>query len=173
MLRLTLSVALLAAFASLAVAADAPRTIDWEALIPEGSAPLPPPPAGHPFEDPSTAMLDDGAAFEDPWAGFSMGVVEELDGEEIRMPGYIVPLDLAESGTFAEFLLVPYLGACIHVPPPPPNQIVFVQMDEPVEIEDIWVPFWVEGTLRTRNAMTELADAAYTLSGRKVEAYRW
>ena len=50
----------------------------------------------------------------------------ELDGKQVKIPGFIVPLDVAKDGTVSEFFLVPYFGACIHVPPPPPNQIVYV-----------------------------------------------
>lgn len=54
-------------------------------------------------------------------------VVKALDGQNIRLPGYIVPLEVSEEGRTTEFLLVPYFGACIHVPPPPSNQIVHVK----------------------------------------------
>src|SRR5690606_31134482 len=54
-------------------------------------------------------------------------VVTELDGRHIRLPGYIVPLGITEAMEVEEFLLVPWFGACIHVPPPPSNQIVHVR----------------------------------------------
>ena len=54
-------------------------------------------------------------------------LVSKLDGHVIKLPGYVLPLDF-EGTLVRSFLLVPYVGACIHVPPPPPNQIVHVQL---------------------------------------------
>ena len=55
---------------------------------------------------------------------------EALNGAYVKLPGFIVPLEIASEGV-SDFILVPYLGACIHVPPPPPNQLVFVKATEP------------------------------------------
>ncbi len=93
----------------------------------------------------------------------TFNVVETLDGQKIRLPGYIVPLDFNSDQMHESFLLVPYFGACIHSPPPPPNQIVFVRADEAVEIPSIYEPVWVEGVMRTQRHENETGDAAYTL----------
>ena len=61
-----------------------------------------------------------------PGAGAAPAVVPELDGKRVRIGGYVVPLDF-EATNVKEFLLVPFVGACIHVPPPPPNQIIYVK----------------------------------------------
>jgi hypothetical protein len=65
-----------------------------------------------------------------------------------RVPGYMVPLEDSLSEV-TEFLLVPYPGACIHVPPPPPNQLVHVVMDggKPTAVRPFWEPVWVQGIL--------------------------
>lgn len=76
----------------------------------------------------------------------AMAVREDLDGETIRMPGYLLPLDITD-GEVTEFLLVPWVGACIHTPPPPPNQIVYVQATTPWEVRSQWEPVFVEGQL--------------------------
>ena len=60
--------------------------------------------------------------------------LKALDGKLVKIPGYMVPLE-DDSEVVSEFLLVPYVGACIHTPPPPPNQIVQVKY-EPEEGED-------------------------------------
>ena len=99
-------------------------------------------------------------------------IVPELDGQRIKLPGYLVPLTL-EGEKLKDFLMVPYFGACIHVPPPPPNQIVFVSLAEPVFVEDPYGPHWVTGVMRTSSSSTELADAAYTLNGELVEVFDW
>ena len=83
-------------------------------------------------------------------------IVQELDGEYVRIPGFIVPLEFDfENGTFSEFLLAPYFGACIHVPPPPSNQIVYVKPDS--ELEQRWLEdaVWVTGTMTTDSVDSE------------------
>jgi hypothetical protein len=66
------------------------------------------------------------------------------------------------------FLLVPYLGACIHVPPPPANQIIYVEGGQSIEIDNPFEPVWVTGTLSTQPLATELADVGYRLAAEDV-----
>jgi len=89
--------------------------------------------------------------------------VPEMDGREIRVPGFVVPVETTETGQLKEFFLVPYFGACIHVPPPPANQIIYGRLDEPIEMVNIWDAFWMEGTLNIEDISNETADAAYTM----------
>lgn len=108
----------------------------------------------------------------------NQAVVGALDGQLVRMPGYALPLEFTEGGV-REFLLVPYIGACIHVPPPPPNQIVFVQLDRDFVANDLYTPVWVTGRIKVQQASRALsyvdgqADIAtgYTLDGVLVEPY--
>ena len=67
--------------------------------------------------------------------------VETVLQRPVRLPGYVVPLANAQDGRLTEFLFVPYYGACIHVPPPPPNQIVHVVLPRPIEMPDMYSPF--------------------------------
>lgn len=69
----------------------------------------------------------------------------------------------------SEFLLVPFVGACIHVPPPPANQIVYVKVAQPFDIKSQFEPVWVTGTIRTDVAHTGLAEAGYTMTDPVVE----
>lgn len=100
-------------------------------------------------------------------------VVEDLHGMKIRLPGYIVPLDFSASDEHRAFLLVPYFGACLHSPPPPPNQIVFVTAEPPAQIPDIYDPVWLEGTLTTGKFDSELGNSAYELSLSELEPYEY
>lgn len=97
--------------------------------------------------------------------------VDDLDGEHVKIPGYVVPFDFDLSRRQSTFLFVPYMGACIHTPPPPPNQIIFVEADPPQRIRDIWVPYWLEGELRTQANRNDLGNAAYTLSLMRLDPY--
>jgi hypothetical protein len=92
----------------------------------------------------------------------------ELDGKRVRLAGYTTPVGFAEDET--SFLLVPELGACIHVPPPPPNQIVYV--DQAKGDPEMFAPVWVTGTLRADPVPTILADVGYRLEDVVAEPYR-
>jgi hypothetical protein len=91
----------------------------------------------------------------------------------VRMPGYIVPLDFSAESKHTEFLLVPYFGACLHSPPPPPNQIVFVTANPPASIPDIYEPVWLEGEMKTGRFDTDMANSAYELKLSKLEPYEY
>lgn len=103
----------------------------------------------------------------------TFNVVEDLDGMTVRLPGYIVPLDFSANAEHREFLLVPYFGACLHSPPPPPNQIVFVTANPPANVPDIYDPVWLEGTLTTGQFDSELGNSAYELSLTLIEPYEY
>lgn len=97
-------------------------------------------------------------------------LVTDWDGQRIRLPGYTVPLDFSADETH-EFLLVPYVGACIHVPPPPPNQIVYVTSVAPVRLGEMFDPVWVTGTMRARALSVEIAQVGYHLEAEAVAPY--
>ncbi|MEL6862461.1 MAG: DUF3299 domain-containing protein [Pseudomonadota bacterium] len=163
-----------------------PLSILWEDLMPEGSEEE----LMRQYEE-FYAMLEQRYAANtttladaDPYAGIAEGsefdfmpqlgtfdTVEELDGEEVRIPGYVVPFDFDSKARHTEFLFVPYMGACIHTPPPPPNQIIFIRADPAVRIDDIWTPYWIEGTLNTEKTENDLGNTAYAMSMSKIEPY--
>lgn len=105
-------------------------------------------------------------------------VVEELNGKNIRMPGYVLPLEF-DGQKVTEFFLVPYVGACIHVPPPPPNQMVYVNSNVGIETKGLYDPVWVEGTISTigkTNPWTAYdgvvdISAGYTMQADEIEPY--
>lgn len=95
-------------------------------------------------------------------------VVEALNGKRVSIGGYIVPLYF-DAMIVKEFLLVPYVGACVHVPPPPVNQLVYVKTDKGLEIDGLFDPVTVVGTMKTETAFTGLADAGYSIDAESVE----
>ncbi|MEX2643357.1 MAG: DUF3299 domain-containing protein [Acetobacterales bacterium] len=79
----------------------------------------------------------------------------ELDGKTVKIPGYALPLE--HSGlAVTELLLVPYVGACIHVPPPPENQIVHVRLDAPFVPENLYTPVWITGRMQAKRKVSQL-----------------
>ena len=103
-----------------------------------------------------------------PAVMYSSKTVGALNGQSIRIGGYPVPLESDSRGRSTLFFLVPYPGACIHVPPPPPNQIMLVRYPQGITLDDIYAPLWVEGVLKIEPVSNELADAAYALDASRV-----
>ena len=84
-----------------------------------------------------------------------------------------MPLEFDEKQNVTSFFLVPYFGACIHVPPPPPNQIIYVTGASNLRADMIYSPFWITGTITTDSISHDLANAAYSMTADKVEEYTW
>ena len=134
-------------------------TLTWDDLLPEGEVAAP--------QAVDHAMMP---TFDDFPSAAQTGTVAALDGELVRLPGFVVPLDVTE-GKLASLLLVPYFGACIHQPPPPPNQIVHVSFAELVEVESMYDPVWITGRMRLETYSGGLAEASYAMDGQLVERY--
>lgn len=95
-----------------------------------------------------------------------------LNGKSIQIKGFVSPLEVDEKkGLVKEFLLVPYFGACIHVPPPPVNQTLLVRPQEgkSISMEQIYEPVKVSGVITVETAGTKLAQAGYQISKAVVE----
>lgn len=97
-------------------------------------------------------------------------VTREFDGRRVRIPGFLVPLDFSGTGV-TDFLLVPYVGACIHVPPPPPNQLILVTAAQPYESDGLFEAVYVTGVMGTVAATTELAEVGYAIDQATVSPY--
>ena len=102
----------------------------------------------------------------------STGVRTDWNGQTVRLPGYIVPLEYKGSGVTA-FLLVPFVGACVHVPPPPANQLVFVTTQDPYETAGLFEPVYVTGMFGVSSLSTQLADVGYALSADEIVPYQF
>jgi hypothetical protein len=135
--------------------------LNWTDLVPEGQAVIPPVIQGmiqHDGPDLSRAQPP------------SMGARTDWNGEVVRLPGFIVPIDYSGTGVTA-FILVPFVGACVHVPPPPANQLVFVTTEKPYESTGLFEPVNVIGMFGTASTSTQLAEIAYALSADHIEPF--
>jgi hypothetical protein len=102
-----------------------------------------------------------------------------LNGQIVRLPGYLLPLEFSGKQV-SEFLLVPWVGACIHTPPPPPNQIVHVKPEKPVAMSGMFEAVWVTGQMTTGAIKKSLSlvdgsadiDVGYSMRASLVEAYK-
>lgn len=151
---------------------QAVRALQWGDLIPSGWQP----------EQLSSEQDVSALTDEDPRAkalldqlqalGREAPLVHELDGLRVKLAGFMVPLAIDIQGV-REFLLVPYHGACIHVPPPPANQTVYVVMGEgDAYLGQLFDVVSVTGTLRVEHQSSELAQAGYRLEQVSVAAYQ-
>jgi len=164
--RISRRTALVTGLASLAVPARAASAweITWDDLIPPGVA--------------YSEIIGEGVVdlANDTWNPIfdenATKLNEALDGAYIRMPGYIIPIDLSTAGV-TSFVLVPYVGACIHTPPPPPNQLVFASTETPWSSEQLWDAVWVTGVMKTQLQSTQVAETGYALQVDKMEKYIW
>jgi hypothetical protein len=108
-------------------------------------------------------------------------VAKELDGQHVRLAGYLLPLEITDAKV-TQFLLVPYVGACIHAPPPPPNQIVYVKVvqAEGIKRGGLYDPVWVTGKIKAKSMVKDLffidgsanVDIGYTMQADSVELYQ-
>ncbi len=147
-----------------AVQAKTPKQVQWDELIPPGV--------------PYSEIIGDGEIdfVNDTWRPLfdenATKLNAALDGAYVKMPGYVIPLDIGARG-ITRFVLVPYVGACIHVPPPPPNQLVIVDTDTPWDGSGLWEAVWVTGEMRHALQSTELADIGYALTADEIELFVW
>ena len=93
----------------------------------------------------------------------STTVMREFDQARVRVPGFLVPLEFDEADRVIEFFMVPYFGACVHLPPPPPNQLIHVRMPDGIPPPYPDDAIWVDGVLETALTDHELGTAAYVL----------
>ncbi|MDE0392982.1 MAG: DUF3299 domain-containing protein [Rhodospirillales bacterium] len=123
-------------------------------------------------------LIAESEAYDEQLVAHNATLVDALDGQDVEIPGYALALEY--SGTeISEFLLVPYVGACIHVPPPPPNQIVYVRFADGFESKGLFTPVLVAGRISAGRSSQSLsyvdgsADIAvgYSLDATAVEVY--
>ena len=157
------------------------KTIEWNDLIPEEDLNVLMNPPGYiddledtAFDDDISAQLtinvDSAANDRYQQALVSTNIIEEMNGLSVRIPGFVVPVEFDEE-SITEFFLVPYFGACIHSPPPPPNQIIYVHAPKGLKLETLYDPFWISGELSTSLVENYMATAAYSLKMTSYEAY--
>ncbi|QJF50651.1 DUF3299 domain-containing protein [Roseobacter ponti] len=159
-------IALSAAFAAAPGAgfASTARLVGWDDLIPPGV--------------PYSEIIGEGEIdpVNDTWLPVfdenATRLNSELDGAYIKMPGYMLPIDISAAGV-TSFIMVPYVGACIHTPPPPANQLVFVESETPWPGDTMWDPVWVTGLITHELQSTTVADIGYAMAADKIEAFEW
>lgn len=128
----------------------------------------------------SSTTKSDGAYVETDWnmlrklnyeTGERPPELAALDSKAVKVPGFVVPLDDDDTG-LSEFLLVPSPQACIHVPPPPPNQMIMVRMKSGQAPKRSWGPVWIMGTMHIATTDSQYGKISYMIHGDSAEPYR-
>jgi hypothetical protein len=145
-------------------------TINWDVLVPADWDPF------KDFKGVNMATLNDG----DPRAQAMLKQMREawdnaptntsLVGQKVRIPGFVVPLEGSNDG-LTEFLLVPYFGACVHSPPPPANQVIYVQPQKPAQNVRSMDAVWITGVLKTEKTDSYMGAASYRIEAQSVMPY--
>lgn len=142
--------------------AEAVVDLGWRDLLPADTSSLPGNLSGIVPHDESSL------AAQQP---VSTGIRMDWNGQVVRLSGFVVPIDYKGTGVTA-FILVPYVGACVHVPPPPANQLVFVTTAKPYESSGMFEAVTVTGMFGTASTSTQLAEIGYALSADEIRPYR-
>ncbi len=158
-------------------AAETPMVLQWAQLVPlETAKPKPkgffsgatPTTPGYEPPPPQVESKWMSGAGRVSQSNAPVPVVQELNGKRVKIGGYVVPLDF-EATKVTEFLLVPFVGACIHVPPPPANQIIYVKAEKGLTLKGEFDPVYVTGTLTTEGQFTGLAETGYSIAADAIE----
>lgn len=148
-----------------AQASEAPIEISWGDLIPESEK------GDYLARAYKELTIVPHSAIVGPMEqDLNASVTTKYNGKTVILPGYALPMSFANNG-IKEFLLVPFVGACIHVPPPPPNQLVIVTVDTPYRPDGPFAPVLVTGVLQTEAVSTDLAEIGYTMQASRIERY--
>ena len=184
LLKLILCLAL--AMPVLSVSADSYKTLEWTDLMPQSdldalmSGPeithdTPELPIDSQISNQVRQAIEQAADSAYQKALVSTDVRPELNETKVRIPGFMVPLEFNDKQQVTEFFVVPYFGACIHVPPPPPNQLIHVVYPKGFKLQDLYMPFWFQGVLKTeifsKDVGTGKAVSAYSMQVTTIDDY--
>jgi hypothetical protein len=176
-MRRTLLGTALAAFLAVPALAQEAQTIGWRDLLPERAAeqsPLfgAPSLTSFTFTRQPGVVRPPGYTLKNEQLR-SRGLREDLDGQTVRIPGFVRLLE--QSMPITRFVLVPYQGNCdhipSHVPPPPADQIILVTAADGLEIENPEIAVWVTGTLEVGMQDTPYAEVGYHIADPVIEFY--
>jgi uncharacterized protein len=142
--------------------ADEVTDLEWSDLLPEEELVVPRALAG---------LIDHDSEPLSSQQPASTGRRNDWNGKIVRLPGFVVPIDQSSAGVTA-FILVPYVGACVHVPPPPANQLVFVTTEKPYPLAGLFEAVNVTGMFGTASTYTQIAQIGYALSADEIAPFK-
>lgn len=133
--------------------------LGWDDLLPIGQS------------APSEKDVDHSGQGPTPAQRIDVAMRTDWNGQIVRIPGFVIPMEFGPDGVTA-FILVPFVGACIHVPPPPPNQLIYVTTYKPYKSNGLYEAVEVTGMFGTAAMSTQIAEIGYALSADDIRPYR-
>jgi len=101
----------------------------------------------------------------------STQVKSVVNNAPIKIPAFIVPLEFDDKQNVTQFFMVPFFGACLHLPPPPPNQTIYVNYPKGLKLESLYDAYWISGIIKTSLVENDTAIAAYSMEMHAFELY--
>ena len=149
--------------------------VDWVDLLSKADldAIMNPPELTHDGYGWQDQLVESGEGEDYLKAMQSSDVDPDLVNKRSLIPGFIVPTTYNDERKVTEFFLVPFFGACIHLPPPPPNQIIYVTYERGVQLDNFYDAHVVNGMLTSEMVENELATSAYRLEAEGVSLYSY
>lgn len=95
--------------------------------------------------------------------------LKKIEGGVVRIVGYMVPFE-DEYETASEFLLVPQAGMCVHLPPPPVNQIILVQMTNGAANVTWSNPVAISGVLEIAQSDSPYGNVSFKMNASSAKA---
>lgn len=95
--------------------------------------------------------------------------LKKILGKEITIKGFMMPLDY-DSKAVVEFLFMPYVPACMHVPPPPANQLILVKMQKGLKVTPSFSPVEMTGILSVEE--NKDLESSYKMEGKTLKDFK-
>ncbi len=123
------------------------------------------------FAESSIELTWDALASVDVDQELAAQDIVKFDQQSVYIAGFIVPLDFGDDFyTVTELLLVPDPLSCIHVPPPPPNQMVHVVLEKAIPVDMDLRGVQITGIFQLTQDHTDYGDIYYKLIGKEAIA---
>lgn len=151
--------------------------ITWEQLLPELERELitkyqaPEPERISDLTNQILRSIEASSDTEYQSAMVSTNTISAFDNEHISLAGFVVPIEFYDDTSPSLVFLVPYFGACIHFPPPPPNQIVFARLPPGFDQLDINQAYTFEGILQQGLFEDQMGTSAYEMNVTSISLY--
>lgn len=94
----------------------------------------------------------------------------KMNDRKISISGFMIPLNKKDE-PIKDFLLVAFVGTCIHEAPPAANQTIHVTVTEPLQGVKAMAPITIKGVINTAYIDTPMGGAGYRMENAQVDPH--